>query len=323
MLIIITIKGRFFINSIGFTPQDIVLRDDALHKTGIFGHVETWYYDAIFDNNYSMVKLVSLFHINNVGFVLTGLFIYKDTILVKGLRRKFPYKCFSGSEEEPLIKINNQQIIKGHIDRSTKRWIYHISKADDKLGIDLEFIKTTKAWKGKTFLGNWLVIPRFTVNGTIFLDGNVINVSGEGYHDHNIYPIYAPFINKGYHFGKIPVDSMIVIWARVMKNRDTEELIVVLNKDQDYILIDPRDVHFTVEAQIKNHGKLMPTTCRLNVQNYLMNADIKIEPVNFHHIGVLAANYWRYHVRNIGKIQVDSVTKKIDTIEITEYLKFF
>lgn len=306
-----------------FTPHDIVLQDDALHRKGSFGHVETWHYGAIFDNNYSIVTLVNVIHMGYLSIVLAGLSIYKDAKLVKRLRSKNPIKCFYGSEKEPLIKINDQQIIKGYINKDMKRWIYQISMGDDKQGVDLEFIKITKAWKGKTFLGDWLVIPRFQVNGRIFLDSDTISVSGEGYHDHNIYPIYASLTNKGYHFGKIPIDSMNITWARVIKNRTNEELIVILNKNQEYISITPNDIRFTIEKQVMDHGKRIPTTCCLNVENDLLHVDIKMESINFHHISIPTVNYWRYHVRNTGTIQIDSVSKKIDNIEISEYVKFF
>jgi hypothetical protein len=305
-----------------FTPHDIVLQDDALHRKGSFGHIETWHYGAIFDNNYSIVTLVNVIHMGYLSIVLAGLSIYKDTKLVKRLRSKNPYKCFYGSEKEPLIKINDQQIIKGYINKDTKRWIYQISMGDDKQGVDLEFIKITKAWKGKTFLGDWLVIPRFEVNGRIFLDRDTVSVSGEGYHDHNIYPIYASLTNKGYHFGKIPIDSMNITWARVTKNRTNEELIVILNKNQEYISITPRDVRFTIEKHVMDHGKRIPTTCCLNVENDLLHVDVKMESINFHHLSIPTVNYWRHHVRNTGTIQIDSVSKKIDNIEISEYVKF-
>jgi len=48
---VITIGSRMF------KPQDIALQDDALHKKESFGHVETWYYGALFDNNYSICLL--------------------------------------------------------------------------------------------------------------------------------------------------------------------------------------------------------------------------------------------------------------------------
>ena len=313
---VITIGSRIF------TPQDIVLRDDALHRKGSFGRAETWYYNGIFDNNYSIITLVNVIHMGYLSFVLAGLSIYKDTKLVKRLRSRNPYKCFYGSEKEPLIKINDQQIIKGYISKDTKRWIYQISMGDDNQGVDLEFIKTTKAWKGKTFLGDWLVIPRFEVNGRIYLNGDAISVSGEGYHDHNIYPIYASLVNKGYQNGKIPIDSMNITWARVMKNRANEELIVVLNRNQEYITINPKDVHFTIEKQVMDHGKIVPTTCCLNVENDLLQLDVKMESINFHRISIPTINYWRHHVRNTGTIQVNSISRKIDIIEISEYMKF-
>ena len=305
-----------------FTPHDIVLQDDALHRKRSFGHIETWHYGAIFDNNYSMITLVNVIHMGYLSIVLAGLSIYKDAKLVKRLRSKNPYKYFYGSEKEPLIKINDQQIIKGYINKDTKRWIYQISMGDDKQGVDLEFIKTTKAWKGKTFLGDWLVIPRFEVNGRIFLDRETVSVAGEGYHDHNIYPIYASLTNKGYHFGKIPKDMMNITWALVTKNRTNEELIVILNKNQEYISINPRDVSFTIEKQVMDHGKRIPTTVCLNVENDLLHVDVKMESINFHHISIPTVNYWRHHVRNTGTIQIDSVSKKIDNIEISEYVKF-
>jgi len=312
----ITIGSRIF------TPQDIVLQDDALHRKGSFGHIETWHYGAIFDNNYSIVTLVNVIHMGYLGIVLAGLSIYKDAKLVKRVRSRNPYKCLYGSEKEPLIKINDQQIIKGYINKDAKRWIYQISMGDDRQGVDLELIKTTKAWKGKTFLGDWLVIPRFEVNGRIFLDGDAVSVSGEGYHDHNIYPIYTSLVNKGYHFGKIPINSMNITWARVTKNRADEELIVILNRNQEYISINPRDVCFTIEKQVMDHGKIIPTTCCLNVENDLLHLDVKMESINFHRISIPTVNYWRHHIRNTGTIQIDSVSQKIDNIEISEYVKF-
>lgn len=306
-----------------FVPHDIVLQDDALHKKGNFGHVETWYYDAIFDNNYDVVSLVNVFHLGVFSFAITSLFIYKDTKLIKNLRSRFPYKCFYGSEEIPLIKINDRSVINGYVDKPMENWIYEIKRGDSQQGIDLKFIKTAKAWKGKTFLGDWLVIPRFKVKGTIYLDGNSISVSGEGYHDHNNYPVYAPLVNEGYHFGKIPFDTMNITWANVTKNRRKKQLLIVLNKDNKYVSINSDDIRFTVERQVEDHDKIIPTIWRLNVENDFLYLDIKIESLHFHYIHIPAVNYWRHHVRNTGEISIDDVSRKIDSIEISEYLKFF
>lgn len=311
------------INSKTFIPKDVTLQDDALHKKKNFGHVETWYYDAMFNNNYSMVTLANVIHLGRLSKVLTGLFLYKDNKLVKSLRKKTSYKHFYGSEEKPQLVIDEKQILHGQIDDDTKNWIFQISMGDERLGVDLEFIKTTTPWKGKTFLGSWLVIPRFNIQGTIFLDGKKISVSGEGYHDHNNYPIYAPLINKGYHFGKIPFDSMNITWANVTKNRRKKQLLIVINKENEYVSIDSKDICFTVEHQVEDHGKIIPTIWRLNVENDQLFLDVRIESLHFHYISIPTVNYWRHHVRNTGEIEVDAVSKKIENVEISECLKFF
>ncbi len=305
-----------------FSPQDIDIKDDSLHRKRSFGRVETWYYDAVFSNNYSMAIVVNVINLGYLSFVLSGLCIYKNAKLIKEIDVRTTYKNFFGSEEKPDIKLKGQQIIKGDIEKDTKKWVYNISMTDEKEGIDLEFIKTKKAWKGTTFLGSWLVIPRFEVTGRIFLNGNTINVSGQGYHDHNIYPIHAPFLNKGYHFGKFSVDSFDITWANIKKSHNKEQLMVVLNNDQEYISIDPKNISYTVDKQLEDHGKIIPAKFNIKVEGKQLKLDVDIESITFHHTRIPSVNYWRYHVRNTGKIQINSVSRKIDDIEISEYLKF-
>ena len=312
----IEIDSRFF------KPYGIVLEDDALHRRGNLGRVETFYYDAIFENDYSAVALVNIFHLSKIGFVLISLSIYKDSKLIKNKRYRIPYKYLRGSEEKPYIKIKDQQIIEGHLDNITKSWIYHISMGNREYGIDLELITKGKGWKGKTYLGNWLAIPRFKIDGTIILDGKKTVVSGEGYHDHNIYPLYAPFINRGYYFGKIFAGSMTVTWARVMRNRNNVENIVVLNRDDKFLSIDPRYIQITTENLVKSHRKIIPTKFCLKVDCDSLHLNAKMEPINFHHIKIPTVNYWRYHVYNTGEIKTESCSKKINCVEFVEYLKF-
>lgn len=305
-----------------FSPQDIVIKDDATHKKRIFGRVETWYYDAIFSNNYSMAIVVNFINLSYLSFVLSGLCIYKNGKLIKEIDVRTTRKNFFGSEEKPDIKLEGQQIIKGEIDKDTKKWVYNISMMDKKEGIDLEFIKTKKAWQGTTFLGNWLVIPRFEVTGKIFLNGSTIDVSGNGYHDHNIYSLFAPFLNKGYHFGKFSVDSIDITWASVKKSRNKEQLLVIMDNDQEYISINPNNITYTINKKIEDHGKVIPTKFNIRVEDKKLKLDVDIESINFHHTSIPSVNYWRYHVKNTGKIETNSITKKINDIEIAEYLKF-
>jgi len=306
-----------------FLPKSINQKDDSLHKKGNFGHVETWYYDAMLDKGYSMAIVTNVFYLSYFSFVLSGQCLYKDGKLINEISKRNSYKHFSGSEEEPLIYLNEQRIIYGQVDNDTKKWMYNIFMRDENYGIDLEFVKTSKAWQGKTFLGNWLVIPRFSVKGKIFVNKNSIDVSGLGYHDHNIYPMYAPLRIKGYHFGKIHGEMYTVTWACITNNQNKKQKLVVLNKNQKFISINPDDIHYDVEKQKKEHGKNIPIIFRLKVDNDQLYLDLKAESKIFHHTGIPSVNYWRYHVRYTGEIKVDLNIYKIDVVDISEYLKFF
>jgi len=306
-----------------FKPENIVLKDDALHKNHRFFRIETWYYDAVFENKYSIVSLVNVLSIGDCGIVLTGQFIYKDTKIIYAERKKYPYRKFFGHEDFPLIQVDGKQIIKGMIDKNTGNWIYDISMGNTKHGFDLKFKKTTTPWKGRTYLGNWLVIPRFSVDGMIHLDGKDINVTGNGYHDHNIYPIYAPLFNRGYYFGKLTVDSITITWARVIKNHSKVEDIVVINKDQEYINIDSQDISFTIEKQLRDGTKQIPERVYLEVNNDRIKLNVRMETLSFHHIQIPSLNYWRHHLQNVGEIHIDSFSKKINTTDIAEYMQFF
>jgi hypothetical protein len=305
-----------------FRPMDIILNDDACHLKDGFGRVETWYYDAIFDNNYSLVSLINVVHIGRFGFVLTGLFIYKDSEPIKIIRKRYRISEFKANDNNPLIKIKGNELLKGYI-TDNQDWITHISRDEDNVKIDLDFIKKSKGFKGKTYLGKWLVIPKMEVSGTLFIDENKINVKGFGYHDHNIYPIYAPLINKGYYFGKLDINSDHLTWARVLKNHSKEQLLAIFSKNGKYYNIPQKSIDIKILKEKRDHKKLMPFKSSLNIKNDIINLKLIIEPINYHYIGILAANYWRYHVRYKGEVEIESVKKKIDKVEITEYLKFF
>jgi hypothetical protein len=269
------------------------------------------------------VAIVNIFKFGHQGFVLATLFVYKDMKLLNFHRKRIFYKDLFVSEEIPLIKIGNKELIRGIIDKNTRDWIYTISMGGPELGFDLQFIKNTKAWMGKTYLGNWLVIPGFDVQGVIHFQGNDTQVVGKGYHDHNIYPFYTPLLNKGYHFGKIATDSSIITWANVIKNQKTQEHIVVINKEQKYITINPKDIRFTIEKQENDHGKLIPKSFCLTVETDDVKLNVRMETLQIHNIHMPMLNYWRYHLRNIGVLQIDGLSQKIDTIELSEYLRFF
>lgn len=322
MVISFSKKRVILIKTEEFVLQDISIKDDALHKFPLFGQIETWYYDSMLSDGYSIVLLLNVFTFLKAGFVLTGLYIYKDKELLKSVRKRYHLKRFKGSLENPNIKINNKEIIFGQVDSRTKKWNYHLCLKEKELGIDLFLEKNCKAWLGETFLGKWLVIPKFKVNGSIFINDKEIKVSGEGYHDHNTYPIYAPFINKGYDFGKIRCEFCDIIWANVTRNKNDNEIIVVLNQEDSSQVIPSKNVKFTVEKSTLDNRKNIPTKYHLEIDYEKLNADLHVQSINFHNIKIPTVNYWRHHVKNTGNISYISNMQKIENIEIIEQLRF-
>jgi len=304
-----------------FTPEDTKLSDDALH-TKRFSHIETFYYDAVFENHYSIVALVNIFKIGNFGLVLTGMFLYNNSTMIANKRQRFRYHSLKGSEETPHITINDKDLIRTTGTENNKS-NYLISMGNDREGFDLQFHQKTTAWKGKTPLGHWLAIPRFDVQGTLHIEGQSIPVKGKGYHDHNIYPFYAPLKIRGYHFGKIAVDPVTITWARIMGNNANHQSIVVVNRDQHYFSIPSNDIRFIIEKHKMSDGKNIPEVFSLKVKNDHLSLDVTLQTVNSHLIKMPLLHYWRSHLHVQGTIQIDSISKKIDEMEISEFMRFF
>ncbi len=266
--------------------------------------------------------MVNVIQFLKTGLVLTGLFIYKDTKLVKNFRSRTSLKHFYGSKERPHILIRNKEIIDGEINRDSKEWKYHILMGDEKNNVNLSFIKKMEPWGGNHFLGNWLVIPRLKVNGSIYVDGEKIDVTGHGYHDHNNYPLFSPFFSKGANFGKIAAGPINVVWAQVIKNKDKIENIVVINKDEKFQSIPSKDIRLSVEDYVKEHGKIVPTSYLLNVKKRDIDINVKIESMNYHYVTIPSVKYWRHHARNTGEIKFESTSTKIHNISIIDQLSF-
>jgi hypothetical protein len=305
-----------------FTPEPIRFQDDVRHRTGYFSHVETWYYDAVFENGYSMVSLVNVIHIGRIGTVLSGIFIYKNGNLIKSIRKRYPLRSFYGSEKTLLLKLNKKEVVKGRIE-ADDIWLYRINRGDKNIGFDLQFIKTYKPFKGRTYLGKWLVIPGFSVSGNLYLDGEKIFVKGEGYHDHNIYSLKAPFITKGYFFGKIPLKNANVIWAQIKKSKHDIEKLVILVKKDTYKSISPENFQFSIDKERKDHRKMIPYQGFIKVEDSDLKLDVSFKPKAFHYIGILAAHYWRFHEIYTGSYTLKSEPVNISEIDVAEYLKFF
>lgn len=303
---------------------NITLEDDAFHKTYDFYHAENWYFDAVFDNNYSMAFNVLVLQKGNHGIVLIGLYLYDDTNLVSNPRKLHLYKWFSASEEKPILKLYNKTFIVGDIDSNTSSWIYDVSSEIEGQAFNLHFVNLAKGWKTDTRMGWWLVLPRFNVTGWLLLNGKNITVSGEGYHDHNWFYTYTPLIQKGWHFGNFGGETLGLSWVKIFNRGFTSKIIAVLNqKDMSPIMLDSDDVELSVDKYMFDHGKLIPKILSLKIEDEWLKVDVRMEIVNVHHVKLLFVNYWRYHLRIVGTITYNQVREEIDTVELSELMRFF
>jgi predicted secreted hydrolase len=193
---------------------------------------------------------------------------------------------------------------------------------DEKDNVNLCCVKKMGAWKGNHFLGDWCVVPRLDVAGTICIDGKEIDVTGCGYHDHNNYPLVAPFYNRGANFGKIVAGPINVVWAQVMRNNKNSENIVVINTEDTFESIQSKDIQLSIKDSVTEHGKIVPTHYVLHVEKQDMCINVEIESLNYHYVTIPSVKYWRHHARNTGEIRVGSLLKNVDTISIIDQLSF-
>jgi len=305
-----------------FNPTPICLQDDAAHTPRILGNIETWYYDAIFDNNYSMACVVNVFHFLKTGLVLSGLFIYKDTHLLKCVRTRTPMKHFHGLHERPHLVLQDKTIIDAETIRSPKEWTSHVVLGDEKNNVDLRFLKKIEGWKGNHFLGDWLVAPRLEVSGNLTVDATKISVSGSGYHDHNNYPLFAPFFGKGANFGKIIAGPITIVWAQVIRKNKHVDNILVINTDDTIQSVPSNDIQLLVKDSMKDRRTLVPTKYELRVQKQDIDIDVDIQSLDCHYLTIPTVKYWRHHAKNTGKIRVGSRSEKVDSISIIDQLTF-
>ena len=310
------------IESHHFTPTPIQLQDDAVHPPKMFGNVETWYYDAILSNSYSMACVVNVMRFLNTGLVLSGVFLYKDTILLKWVRTRTLLTHFQGSHERPQLILHGKIIIDAKPSQNPKEWTYHVSLGDEKNNIELDFLKNREGWRGTHVIGDWLVAPRLTVTGTLTMEGTTVNVTGIGYHDHNNYPLFSPFFAKEANFGKIIAGPITAVWGQVIRKNNQADNMLVINTDGTLQSLASNDIQLRVKEFIEDRGKRVTKKYGLHVLTQGVSIDVDIESLNYHYLTIPGVKYWRHHARNIGTITVGSHSEKVEDLGIIDQLTF-
>lgn len=163
--------------------------DDALHPYDTENYFEWWYLDTQFDNGYTCALTYSLRNrVGSVHIPLVIIDIYRpDGTKARGIEMRDESECSASIEKCDVIMGNDFLRQEGDM--------YLLSMHASDLGAELTFKRTVPPWKwsesgfivdNDSGQQGWVnAIPRGDVQGIIWIDGKQIEVSGEGYHDHN------------------------------------------------------------------------------------------------------------------------------------------
>jgi len=313
--------------------QDIQPIDDAFRGPTKYVATEWWYFDAIFNNNYSAVISFTKSSKKNLLSFPT-IEIYKNGEFVVRAIKRYIFQDFQISKQIPFVKLFNDKVIEFDSDRFNNRgeWVYNISLKIDNHETNLVFKGTTKGWKIKSkTVGSWTVaLPKASVDGDIVVHGNRLKVEGIGYHDHNwISGSLSTVLNlRCWYWGKILGKTLGIVWANVINTSSEEELLAVVNQDnQGYFPIDSKNIYFNSNKFIRNYGRKMPTSFTLKIDDIVNNTpifvDLKMDVKGIHRRfkRMLISPYWRYHVKATGIISLGSIKETINSTQIMEFFR--
>jgi hypothetical protein len=335
-------KTQTVINHSANYPKAVAIipEDDAFHGSMNFVDVEWWYFDAVFDNGYSIFLGIRTIHIGNSGIVMSHFEIYnKGKVEFEKLQTNL-FRDFQTSRDTPLVKLCGNKVIEFDEEhyKKTGEWRYTISFMIGKHAICLTLTGITKGWKIETPKNSWAVaLPKAEVTGTITVHGVEIPVHGIGYHDHNWdYSFLTTSFSKiGWYWGRIIGNTVNIIWAKTMDTPEKSDLLAIINSKKDslrgkeFYTINPANISFTTKKFVFSHRRWTPTEFVLHIKDKVsddeipVDIDITMKADYFQHSRIFTAHYWRYHVTTTGKMSVGSLTEEIEnTLQILEYLSF-
>jgi hypothetical protein len=312
-----------------YEPEDIDFRDASYHKVSGRFTGEWWYFEGIFDNVYSVIIDISIFSNGWLGLVALRLSIFNNGQEEFYVKEFYSFKEFAASEEFPLVEISGNHIMS--LDREmyndTGEWVYNVTIELEDSEANLRFRGVTKGFKGET-LGGWYgpVLPKADVEGTLLLDGDEIEVSGLGYHEH-AWGLGFPILEWGWYWGKIVSDSYCVFWTKIMQTRSiVQQYYSIINQDQaGYVHINPETAELKISNFVINNWRIIPTKFVYTVIDHenLVYINATMDSTEIEHIGFGIIRYWRYHVIVNGEITLGQNTEKINNeVQIMELRRF-
>jgi len=323
-----------YLKAEGITPKD-----DTFHGCRNIIDIEWWYFDAVFDNDYSIHIGFRVYHIKNIGLLQTRINLYykgksisevitRDVFKKDIIDTKFPSIQLSG---KPVVSFDRIQY------KNSNKFRYIIDLKVKHIHADLIFEGTTTGWKIETPSTCWTVpLPKANVSGTIHFKDKTILVQGIGYHDHNWgYSPTTVIQNIGWYWGRITSDKLNVTWANTIESKEKQDFLAVINRDSlsgnqpEYINVNPRNLCFQPGDIQKNHGKRIPTSFLLQFDqpaeknNPTIAADLSMKTIDIQYSRIFIIHYWRYHIETSGFIQFENNREDLyNRPQIIEFLSF-
>lgn len=308
----------------GLDAENITFGDACYKGTDFLHPLEWWYFDAVFDNNYSIEFHIDLASIKGAGMVAVMLNVYDDGKLIFHSREYLLPSELNASKEKPLVFISGSKVIAGFIDNKGN-WVFNLSTKMDGASINLKFASTTQGWKSKILNMWWwgVIQPKAYVSGVIQVLNKTMHVNGTGYQEHAWNGI-LPYV-KGWYWGKFASNSMNIIWTNIIEYPWKQYLMVVLNKDNGgYVNIPPEKVQFSMSNYTYNDGWKIPASFHFGIEYRTIRADITADATNIiHQFSIGLFNYWRYHVHVRGEISYGSETEHIDNYQIMDFTRLW
>jgi hypothetical protein len=321
-------------------PVEVILKDDTYQGNKKFIDFELWHFEAVFDNGYSFLLGLMIYHLGKSGIVKTRFGVYNNRKTKVETNKTYLLSNAATSKETPFFEINGKLSIifdQNHYEK-TKEWCYNISISDNDNRVGLKFLGTTSGWKTKTDYTNWAaILPKATVTGSITQKGRKIPLRGIGYHDHNWGQSPIMFLKKiGWFCGTIFADTLKITWAKALRTSEKGELLVVINQDinkslnkKGFFIIPPKNIIFTIKNYIYKHKRWIPSEINLKIRDMTtedglpVSAELHMKIYDIKYINFFTIQYCVCLVRTTGMLSLGSTTEYLNnSTQIIEFPSF-
>jgi len=312
----------------------ITKSDDAFHGSTPYPSMEWWYFDSIFNNDYSIHIGFRILSFHDFQMLKPSINIYHKSNLIANETTLIPKNNYFVSEIKPFLEIENEPVMFVNQLNNTKEdyWIYHINYKINDVGVSLEFIGITEGWKYETLHEGWTVsLPQALVSGNIFFDNKTVAVNGTGYHDHNWnFGLKTPARGWAWYWGKIRSEHYCFTWANIketgiLKQTFLEKIVVLNTIGSSFDVIDVENISISADSFIIKNSRRIPTKFNIYAKQDDLLIDVNLDTISVHRSepDALTMHYWRYFVKISGIIQKGDIIDELhDVTQIMEFMRF-